>query len=324
MHMKKIKLLLLSLFLSATAFAADMKAAEVITPAQPGLGLNQSEILILLLLLFALVLLFVSVTLLHAFKVMYQEQLNPTPYSKPVKEEVPDYDSWLKQKTVKPSIWAKLLGLKPLEEEKNLVIDHAYDGIKELNNPVPAWFNFLFFGTMIFAAGYLFYYHIGGYGDLQDKEYENEMAKAQVQKAAYLEKSANTIDENSVKLDNTPEVLADGKTIFNTNCVVCHGDKAQGIIGPNLTDDYWLHGGGINNVFKTIKYGVPEKGMISWEKNLNPKQISAVANFILSLKGSNPAGAKAPQGEKYEAKDVKNNEMKAAKDSVNKTDVSEK
>ncbi|WP_316828504.1 cbb3-type cytochrome c oxidase N-terminal domain-containing protein [Pedobacter miscanthi] len=322
--MKKIKLLLLSLFLSATAFAADMKAPEVITPAQPGLGLNQSEILILLLLLFALVLLFVSVTLLHAFKVMYQEQLNPTPYSKPVKEEVPDYDSWLKQKTVKPSVWAKLLGLKPLEEEKNLVIDHAYDGIKELNNPVPAWFNFLFFGTMIFAAGYLFYYHIGGYGDLQDKEYENEMAKAQVEKAAYLEKSANTIDENSVKLDNTPEVLADGKTIFNTNCVVCHGDKAQGIIGPNLTDDYWLHGGGIHNVFKTIKYGVPEKGMISWEKNLNPKQISAVANFILSLKGSNPAGAKAPQGEKYEAKDVKNNEMKAAKDSVNKTDVSEK
>ncbi|QNR87052.1 c-type cytochrome [Pedobacter riviphilus] len=255
---------------------------------------------------------------------MYQEQLNPKPYTKPVKELVLDYDTWLKQKPVKPSIWTKLLSLRPIEEEKDLVIDHAYDGIKELNNPVPAWFNFLFFGTMIFAAAYLFYYHIGGYGDLQDTEYEKEMAKAKIEKAAYLEKSANTIDENSVKVDNTPMVLAEGKTVFTTNCVVCHGDKGQGIIGPNLTDDYWLHGGGINNVFKTIKYGVPEKGMISWEKNLNPKQISAVANFILSLKGSNPAGAKAPQGEKYEAKDLKGNEMKTPTDSVNQTDVTKK
>jgi len=322
--MKKIKLLLLSLLLSITAYAADENAPAAVTPSRPGLGLSQSELLIVLLLLFVTVLLFVSLTLLKAFKVMYQEQLKPTPYTEPVKEPVLDYDDWLKQQPVKPSIWIKLLSLRPIEEEKNLVIDHAYDGIKELNNPVPAWFNFLFFGTMIFAATYLFYYHIGGYGDLQDTEYEKEMAKAQVEKAAYLEKSANTIDENSVKFDNTPALLADGKTIFMANCVVCHGDKGQGIIGPNLTDEYWLHGGGINNVFKTIKYGVPEKGMISWGKNLNPKQISAVANFILSLKGTNPAGSKAPQGEKYEAKDVKDNEMKAPKDSVSKANVTKK
>ena len=322
--MKKIKLLFLFLFTSITAFAADEKAAETVTPAQAGLGLNQSEILIIILLVFAVVLLVVSVTLLNAFKVMYQEQLNPTPYTKPVKEPVLDYDTWLKQQPVKPSIWSKILSLRPIEEEKDLVIDHAYDGIKELNNPVPAWFNFLFFGTMIFAAAYLFYYHIGGYGDLQDKEYENEMAKAKIEKAAYLEKSANTIDENSVKFDNTPTVLEEGRTVFTTNCVVCHGDKGQGIIGPNLTDEYWIHGGGINNVFKTIKYGVPEKGMVSWEKNLNPKQISAVANFILSLKGTNAAGAKAPQGEKYEAKDLKDNEMKAATDSVNQANVTKK
>jgi cytochrome c oxidase cbb3-type subunit 3 len=322
--MKKIKLLLLSLLISVAAFAADDKAAQTIIPSQPGLGLSQSELLIIVLLVFAIVLLFVSVTLLKAFKVMYQEHLNPTPYTGAVKEPVLDYERWLKQKAVKPSIWTKLLSLRPIEEEKDLVIDHAYDGIKELNNPVPAWFNFLFFGTMIFAAAYLFYYHIGGYGDLQDKEYEKEMARALTEKTAYLEKSANTVDENSVKFDNTPTVLEEGRTVFTANCVVCHGDKGQGIIGPNLTDEYWLHGGGINNVFKTIKYGVPEKGMISWEKNLNPKQISAVANFILSLKGSNPAGAKAPQGEKYEAKDVKDNEMKTPTDSMDKADVSKK
>ncbi|RNL56148.1 cytochrome C [Pedobacter jejuensis] len=255
---------------------------------------------------------------------MYKEQLSPTPYVIIVKEPVLDYDSWLKKRPSKPSIWNKLLSLKPIEEEHNLVIDHSYDGIKELNNPVPAWFNFLFFGTMVFAAGYLFYYHIGGYGDLQDKEYANEIAKAEIEKAAYLEKSANTIDENSVKFDNTAIVLEDGKTIFNTNCVVCHGDKGQGIIGPNLTDEYWIHGGGVSNVFKTIKYGVPAKGMISWEKNLNPKQISAVSNYILSLNGTNPPGAKAKQGEKYEDKDVEDSEMKEVADSVTKTDVSKK
>ncbi|PWS29557.1 cytochrome C [Pedobacter yonginense] len=255
---------------------------------------------------------------------MYQEQVNPTPYVAPVKEPVLDYDIWLSQQPKKPSIWTKLLSLRPIEEEGDLVIDHAYDGIKELNNPVPTWFNVLFFGTMIFAVSYLFYYHIGGYGDLQDQEYEQEIAKAQVDKAAYLEKSANTIDESSVKVDKTLAVLQEGRTIFNTNCVVCHGDKGQGIIGPNLTDEYWLHGGGISNVFKTIKYGVPEKGMISWEKNLNPKQMSAVANFVLSLSGTKPAGAKAPQGEKYEAKNPKDNEMKTAKDTVRKEDDAKK
>ncbi|GGI24911.1 cbb3-type cytochrome c oxidase N-terminal domain-containing protein [Pedobacter mendelii] len=321
--MKKIKLSFLFLFLSVSAFAADGKTAIVI-PSEPGLGLNSAEMLVVILLLFTLVLLFVSITLLNAFKVMYEEQLNPTPYLKAVNVPVLDYDSWLKQKPTKPSIWNKLLSLRPIEEEEDLVIQHSYDGIKELNNPVPAWFNFLFFGTMIFAAGYLFYYHIGGYGDLQDKEYENEVAKAQVEKAAYLEKSANTIDENSVKFDNSQIILEEGKSIFTGNCVVCHGDRGQGVIGPNLTDAYWLHGGGINNVFKTIKYGVPEKGMISWEKNLTSKQISAVSNFILSLSGTNPPGAKAPQGEKYEEKDVKDNEKKAIGDSVTKTDGTKK
>ncbi len=311
MNMKKIKLLFLLSCWSVIAFADEKAAPVPTTSSEPSLlGLTSSELLIAMSLLFMLVLLFVTITLLNAFKVMYREQLNPTPFTAPVKESKLDYDSWLKTKHKKASIWTKLLSLKPMEEEKDLEIDHAYDGIKELNNPVPTWFNVLFFGTMFFAAGYLFYYHIGGYGDLQDKEYEHEMVKAQEEKAAYLEKSANTIDENSVKFDNTESVVNEGKNIFTGNCVVCHGDKGQGLIGPNLTDDYWLHGGGINNVFKTIKYGVPEKGMISWEKNLTPKQISAVANYILSLHGTNPAGAKAPQGEKYEEKDVQDNAMK--------------
>jgi len=322
--MKKINTLIILLFLSLSGFAADDKAPAIAEQAAPGLGLTQSELLIVIMLVFMLVLLFVSVTLLNAFKVLYNERQNPTPYAVPEKEVVLDYDVWLKTKKKQRSLWEKVLSLKPIEQEKDLEIEHAYDGIKELNNPVPTWFNVLFFGTMFFAVGYLFYYHIGGYGDLQDKEYEREMAMAQEEKAAYLEKSANTIDENSVLADNTPVTLEQGKGIFTGNCVVCHGDKGQGLIGPNLTDDFWLHGGGINNIFKTVKYGVPEKGMISWEKNLTPKQISAVANYILSLHGTNPAGAKAAQGEKYEEKDVKDSEMKSVKDSLNQANAAAK
>lgn len=313
--MKKINLSLLLLFLSIAASAAEEGAAVVATP-EPGVGINSTEMLIVMLFVFTAILLVVSVALLHAFKVMYQEQVNPTPYSPPAKPSLLDYDNWLKEQKAKPSIWTKLLSLRPMEEEKNLVIDHSYDGITELNNPVPAWFNILFLATVIFAVSYLFYYGVSGYGDTQDKEYAKEMAQAEIDKTAFLATSANTIDENSVKLDNTPVILQEGKSIFAQNCAVCHGDKGQGIIGPNLTDDYWLHGGGIHNVFKTIKYGVPEKGMISWEKNLDPKKMSAVANFILSLHGTNPPGAKAPQGEKYDEKSAADNSMKPIADSV--------
>lgn len=271
---------------------------ETATSNPSVLNLSNTNIFILLLLALVIILLFVAMALLKAFKILYQEQINPTPYPKQEKIVALDYESWLKEEKKKPSIWNKILSLKPLDEEKNMLIEHEYDGIKELNNGVPAWFNTLFYATIIIGAIYLIYYH-GGYGQLQDEEYTTEMAKADEEKKAYLAKAANAIDENSVKEDKTAAVISEGKNIFTSNCVACHGDKAQGTVGPNLTDDFWLHGGGIHNVFKTIKYGVVEKGMISWEKTLTPKQISAVANYILSLKGTNPPNAKAPQGEKY-------------------------
>lgn len=292
---------MLMLFFSMSVFA---KAEEAVAPVvhEPSIGLSTTELLIIALLIFAVVLLFVSTMLFRAFKVMYKEKLNPTPYQKYVAEEPLDYDEWLAQKKVKPNIWTKLLSLKPIEEEKHMEIPHAYDGIKELNNPVPAWFNFLFYGTMIFAAGYLYYYHVGEYGERQDAEYETEMLKATADKRKFLAQSVGNIDENSVKID--PTQIESGKAIFNGNCIACHGEQGQGLVGPNLTDEFWLHGGSINDVFKTIKYGVPEKGMVSWEKSLSAKNISEVTNYILSLQGTKPANAKAPQGEKYEPKSV--------------------
>jgi cytochrome c oxidase cbb3-type subunit 3 len=198
----------------------------------------------------------------------------------------------------KLTLWEKLLSLRPMSEEKDLIMEHEYDGIVELDNPTPAWFMWLFYGTIIFAFVYLLNYHVFKLGKLQDEEYAVEMKQADVAKKAFLAKSANRIDENSVKLTADVEVLKAGSALFIQNCVACHGDHAQGIVGPNLTDEYWLHGGKINDLFRTIKYGVPDKGMISWEKKLSPKQISDVANYIKSLKDTHPANPKAPQGDK--------------------------
>ena len=122
--------------------------------------------------------------------------------------------------------------------------------------------------------------------------------RRRVAKKIYLSHAANQVDENTVKLVTDPEVIGAGKAVFMQNCKPCHGEHAEGNVGPNLTDDYWLHGSKINDLFKTIKYGVAGKGMPTWEKQLSPKQIADVANYVKSLHGTNPANPKAPQGVK--------------------------
>lgn len=203
-----------------------------------------------------------------------------------------------KEKKPKGEVWNKLLSLKPLSEEKSLIIPHEYDGIQELDNPTPAWFMVLFYATIVFAVGYLLVYHVFDIGQLQEAEYKTEMLQADAAKKIYLSKAANLVDENTVKLVTDPAVLAEGKATFKSVCAPCHGDNAQGVVGPNLTDEYWLHGNKVNEIFKTIKYGVPAKGMPTWEKQLSPKQIADISNYILSLQGTHPARAKEPQGDK--------------------------
>lgn len=194
--------------------------------------------------------------------------------------------------------WNKLMGLRPLAEEKDLVIDHAYDGITELDNPVPAWFNGMFYASMAFAVVYLCVYHVFGWGLNQDQEYEREMARAELARQEWLAQAADNVDENTVAVDSRPETVAAGMAIFTQNCIACHGGAGEGGIGPNLTDDYWLHGGTVKDIFKVIKYGVLDKGMVPWEQSLTPAQIAEVTNYILTLRGTNPPNAKEPQGEK--------------------------
>ncbi|MCF0071203.1 c-type cytochrome [Dyadobacter sp. CY261] len=194
--------------------------------------------------------------------------------------------------------WKKFRGIGvALHDEKQILIDgHDYDGIQELDNRMPPWLQFLFYTTIFFAVVYAAVY-FGGIGDLQIAELDKEIAIAEADKKAYMEKVGASMDENSVTLLTEKVGVEAGMKIFQEKCTACHGTEGGGSVGPNLTDDYWLHGGGIHDVFKVIKYGVPEKGMISWEKQLSPTDIQKVASFVLSLKGTKPTNAKEPQGD---------------------------
>ncbi|MFD1141434.1 cbb3-type cytochrome c oxidase N-terminal domain-containing protein [Larkinella insperata] len=197
--------------------------------------------------------------------------------------------------------WQRILGLRPLSQEKDLVMEHAYDGITELDNPTPPWFMGLFYGSIGVAVIYLLVFHVIGTGNIMEQEYTQEMTIATQQREEYIKRVAGSINENTVTQLKDGQGIAEGKSIFAQNCVACHGANAEGKVGPNLTDAYWLHGGDVKAIFHVINEGVPEKGMLSWKKQLNPLQVQQVASYILSLQGSNPAGAKEPQGEKVAA-----------------------
>ena len=185
---------------------------------------------------------------------------------------------------------------RPIEEEADLELHHDYDGIRELDNRLPPWWLYGFYITIIFAGVYLWRYHVAYSAPSSTEEFQIAMKEAEVEKAAYLKKSANNVDENTVKFSSDPAILESGKKIFLTSCAACHGTEGQGTVGPNLTDEYWLHGGSVSSVFKSIKYGWPEKGMKSWKDDFSPVQISQLTSFIQSLQGSKPANSKEPQG----------------------------
>lgn len=265
-----------------------------------------SDMLIWALLFVSVSILVVALLVLKVIRIYIQQSLYPSTLASPEEKERYrlEQEKLEAEKPEKKTIWTKLLGLRPLSEEHELVMEHEFDGIAELDNPTPAWFMVLFYGTIIFAIAYMLNYHVIGWGQSQEQEYAAELQQADEDRIAFLQKpgagTAHKINESNVEASTDQAVLQAGAGLFKTACTPCHGEHAEGTVGPNLTDDYWLHGGTVKDIFKTIKYGVPEKGMIAWEKQMNPKQISDIASYILSLKGSNPAGAKAPQGNKAE------------------------
>jgi len=216
-------------------------------------------------------------------------------------EKAPSESVWKKW-------WIKLNNFRPAHEEVDL--GHDYDGIRELDNRLPPWWLYGFYICIVFAGVYLYRNHVSHSAPSSEEEYIAAVAKAAVEKEAYLKKAANKVDENTVTLLTDAGALADGKKIFVASCAACHGPEGQGIVGPNLTDDYWLHKGGIKDVFKTIKYGVPEKGMKAWETDFSPVQIAQLSSYIKSIHGTKPANPKEPQGDLY------NEEEAAAPDSA--------
>lgn len=222
-----------------------------------------------------------------------------------------------------------------MSEEYDKLLDHDYDGIKELDNDLPTWWLWLFYFTIAWAVIYLLYFHVFNIGYLQTDEYLQEVNPSYVRvaesdaktlgilnsyhspfykiggdmtprmilmsagQAAYIEETAETDTVSYVAFTDIANIAA-GKDLFIRNCLQCHGATGEGGIGPNLTDNYWLHGATFTDVVKSVKYGYPSKGMISWRAFLKPDEIIEVASFIQTLKGTNPTNPKAPQGKLVE------------------------
>lgn len=200
------------------------------------------------------------------------------------------------------NVWAKELmqkwtNAKEVEQEEEIVLDHNYDGIKELDNSLPPWWVYMFYATIIFAVVYLVRFHVLD-GNDQETEYNIAVAEAKASLDKYKETATDLIDVSTVTLLTDEKDLNRGKAIFNLNCVACHLSDGGGSIGPNLTDEYWILGGGIKNVFKTVSEGGRDgKGMVAWKNNLKPADIAKVSSYILSLQGTTPAKAKKAEGD---------------------------
>jgi len=203
-------------------------------------------------------------------------------------------------------------GAVPVEQEQTIELDHSYDGIKELDNHLPPWWKWLFIATIVWSGVYIFVYHFSDSLPLQTAEYQTELAQAEEQaNQNAAAKPESVIDENALLYSPDPEILASGSKVFTINCVACHkADGGGNAIGPNLTDAYWLHGGELKDIFTTIKNGVVEKGMPAWGKAMSPKDVRDVTFYVMSLQGTNPAGAKDPQGEPYKPAPVEADTIK--------------
>lgn len=209
---------------------------------------------------------------------------------------------------VKESVWRKwwdkMNNFRPVQEEANIDLGHDYDGIRELDNRLPPWWLYGFYVCIVFSVIYLWRYHVSHTAPSSLEELAIVMEKAEIEKENYLKKAANNVNENTITYLSDGASLEAGKKIFITACAACHAADGGGLVGPNLVDDYWLHGGSMSDIFKSIKYGWPEKGMKSWKDDYSPVQMAQISSYIHSIKGIKPATAKEPQGELYQEQPI--------------------
>ncbi|REK05274.1 MAG: cytochrome oxidase subunit III [Bacteroidetes bacterium] len=226
-------------------------------------------------------------------------------------------ESYLKPEHKRISVWSKLMKAMtrtvPVEREADVMLDHDYDGIKELDNRLPPWWLWGFYVTIVFSLIYMVAYHITGTWKLQDEEYLAEVKKAETEKEIRIKSGQNLVTAESVVFLDDQLSLSSGKKLYDNFCVACHGTAGQGGVGPNLVDDFWIHGGGVKNIFKVIEQGVPSKGMISWKSQLSPKQMQELSSYLMTFKGTNPPDQKAPQGELWISESSKIDSMASVK-----------
>ncbi|MTG98148.1 MULTISPECIES: cbb3-type cytochrome c oxidase N-terminal domain-containing protein [Myroides] len=220
------------------------------------------------------------------------------------------------------SLMSKLTKTKGIQEESDVMMDHDYDGIKELDNELPPWWVGLFYVTIIFSVIYLLRFHVFD-GDNQIVEYEKSVAEAQLQIEEYKKTAPDMLTADDAKYLTDEADLAAGKKLFDANCMACHKLDGGGSIGPNLTDDHWILGGGVKNIFHTISEGGrPGKGMVPWKNNFKPSEIEKLASYVISLNGTNPADAKGPEGDIIWSKaDLEGGEATPAEESAPVSDV---
>lgn len=256
---------------------------------QTGYALLEQPILLLFL---ALVLLFLIIleVVLDAIETILFKTLTEQAKVRFLKE---------REERLKPYRWRTIYQrlLNSPSQERDLELDHNYDGIKELDNALPPWWLYSFYASIIFAAGYLVYYEIMD-GDGQYVEYEHEMAIAKIALEEYKKNTPDLVDSQSVTLLTQASDLEAGAQLYQTNCMACHAVDGGGGIGPNLVDEHWILGGGVKNIFQVISEGGRAgKGMISWKSILKPTEIQQLASYIVSLEGTQTANPKAAEGD---------------------------
>lgn len=259
------------------------------TGEQPAFIVYPAVLLFLLLILFILI---AIEGIIGALENVLLHKLDDEAKTRYLAETDAAYNfTWLK------STYKKLVGSKPIEEESEIILDHNYDGIRELDNNLPPWWLYGFYISIIFAVVYLLRYHVFN-GPNQYTELETELAEAKEAIEAYKKTAKDLVDVNTVTLLTEAGDLNKGKTLFETNCVACHMADGGGGIGPNLTDAYWILGGDVKSIFNVISEGGRSgKGMIAWKQQLKPLEIAQVASYILSFQGTTPANPKDPEGD---------------------------
>ncbi|MEP7254461.1 MAG: cbb3-type cytochrome c oxidase N-terminal domain-containing protein [Ferruginibacter sp.] len=279
--------------LSQVSFAQDASATKVIQEIPNYGGLSQSAYYMFL----TVIGMEVVVILFLAFSIrrMYTELLPEKVRSVSERSNLAVWWTGLDKKLFTKAV--------AVEKEADIMLDHNYDGIRELDNALPPWWKYGFYITIVIAFIYLLNFHVLGLGKNPTEEYNIEMENARIEKEIYDANNKDKVDENNVPMADASGIQA-GQQMFEANCVACHVKGAGGSqnpvsVGPNLTDDYWLHKGSLNDIYNTIKNGYLDKGMQSWSSKFNPKEISQLASYIKSLKGTNPPNAKLPQGEIY-------------------------